>query len=369
MLGREPRGDERLVDAVARERVDEPGRVADEQARAAREPVARPPHRQAVPAHVVQAPSSERRARAQSRSQVLAQARPLALPAADADVRVVALREDPAVAARHGAELEDERAARSASAGALVRRRSPRARRRARCAAPSPSGARGRAVGAVGADRRPPTATRSRADAAATLSSELEPRPSTPSRNSAPAAAACSTRKASSRRRCVIRTSGASARALEASAVARAGSSKRSTRVLDHRLDGERAAAAPPAPSARRRTACRAGTAPCRRAARARPRARGGSAAVDPAGPAPTTSDVEALHPRSSAQGYNRAPQGVCPSGQRERAVNPSAQPTEVRILPAHRSMGETMFPPRAPCSLVVRTQACAAREPESRSA
>src|SRR3954447_11847407 len=27
-------------------------------------------------------------------------------------------------------------------------------------------------------------------------------------------------------------------------------------------------------------------------------------------------------------------PPGVCPSGQRERAVNPSAQPTEVRILP-----------------------------------
>ena len=27
-------------------------------------------------------------------------------------------------------------------------------------------------------------------------------------------------------------------------------------------------------------------------------------------------------------------PEGVCPSGQRERAVNPSAQPTEVRILP-----------------------------------
>src|SRR5213075_2346456 len=25
---------------------------------------------------------------------------------------------------------------------------------------------------------------------------------------------------------------------------------------------------------------------------------------------------------------------GVCPSGQRERAVNPSAMPTEVRILP-----------------------------------
>ena len=31
---------------------------------------------------------------------------------------------------------------------------------------------------------------------------------------------------------------------------------------------------------------------------------------------------------------YNALPPGVCPSGQRERAVNPSAQPTEVRILP-----------------------------------
>src|SRR5256714_1668357 len=31
---------------------------------------------------------------------------------------------------------------------------------------------------------------------------------------------------------------------------------------------------------------------------------------------------------------YNAPPPGVCPSGQRERAVNPSAQPTEVRILP-----------------------------------
>src|SRR5262249_34677104 len=31
---------------------------------------------------------------------------------------------------------------------------------------------------------------------------------------------------------------------------------------------------------------------------------------------------------------YNPPFLGVCPSGQRERAVNPSAQPTEVRILP-----------------------------------
>ena len=40
---------------------------------------------------------------------------------------------------------------------------------------------------------------------------------------------------------------------------------------------------------------------------------------------------------RSASQAWRlqcRALPGVCPSGQRERAVNPSAQPTEVRILP-----------------------------------
>src|SRR5205823_8040326 len=63
---------------------------------------------------------------------------------------------------------------------------------------------------------------------------------------------------------------------------------------------------------------------------RARARARR-YAVVEPAGPAPTT----ATSKRSTSQGYNGPPlQGVCPSGQRERAVNPSAQPTEVRILP-----------------------------------
>src|SRR4051794_5883969 len=39
---------------------------------------------------------------------------------------------------------------------------------------------------------------------------------------------------------------------------------------------------------------------------------------------------VEALHTGEATI----LPPGVCPSGQRERAVNPSAQPTEVRILP-----------------------------------
>jgi hypothetical protein len=35
---------------------------------------------------------------------------------------------------------------------------------------------------------------------------------------------------------------------------------------------------------------------------------------------------------------------GVCPSGQRERAVNPSAQPTEVRILPPPLKRGRQPF-------------------------
>src|SRR5207245_7273534 len=42
---------------------------------------------------------------------------------------------------------------------------------------------------------------------------------------------------------------------------------------------------------------------------------------------------------RSGPRDYNAAPPGVCPSGQRERAVNPSAQPTEVRILPPPLSL------------------------------
>jgi hypothetical protein len=54
----------------------------------------------------------------------------------------------------------------------------------------------------------------------------------------------------------------------------------------------------------------------------------------------PSTDDenVEALHPaivgRASSRGYNCAPPQGFPSGQRGRAVNPLAQPSEVRILP-----------------------------------
>ena len=54
----------------------------------------------------------------------------------------------------------------------------------------------------------------------------------------------------------------------------------------------------------------------------------------------PGTDDehVEALHPaivgRAASRGYNCAPPQGFPSGQRGRAVNPLAQPSEVRILP-----------------------------------
>src|SRR5437763_6017894 len=101
----EPGADERLVHPVARERVDESGRVADEQRPTLRRRSARTPKRQPVPAQALDLRLVDRVLSAEL-AQVLAQARPLALPAADADVDVVALREDPAVAAGDRAQLE-----------------------------------------------------------------------------------------------------------------------------------------------------------------------------------------------------------------------------------------------------------------------
>ncbi len=66
------------------------------------------------------------------------QAGPLPLPPTEPEVRVVALGEDPAVAARDDAELE-HRAAAVALAEPLVGRRSPRARRPTAWFPPSPS--------------------------------------------------------------------------------------------------------------------------------------------------------------------------------------------------------------------------------------
>jgi len=82
-----------------------------------------------------------------------AQPRPLALPAADAHVHVVALRKDPAVAAGDDPQLEDE-----ATVVALLRRGAVRdvalERDAVRVVAAEAERAGGDAVRAVGSDQR-----------------------------------------------------------------------------------------------------------------------------------------------------------------------------------------------------------------------
>ena len=107
-VGHEPGGEEGLVHAVARERVDEPGRVADHGGGAARETARRPAHRQAVAARAGRSGGIDAVLVAQP-AQVLAQAWPFALVAADSDVHVASLGKDPAVAPGHDAELEHHR--------------------------------------------------------------------------------------------------------------------------------------------------------------------------------------------------------------------------------------------------------------------
>ena len=110
----------------------------------------------------------------------VAQLRALALVAADADVHVVALREDPAVAAADDRELEHHRAARSAaSCGKFASSATP-------CddLAAQAERACGRAVAAVGADHdaRVRPLRRRRSSRSSRTSRTL-----TPSRTSAPA--------------------------------------------------------------------------------------------------------------------------------------------------------------------------------------
>ena len=105
----EPRGEERLVHPVAGERVDEPGRVADHGGAAAREPRAGHSHRQPVAARLLRRVRIDP-VRLAHPPQLGAQLRPLLPVPADADVDVVALREDPAVAAADDRDLEHHRA-------------------------------------------------------------------------------------------------------------------------------------------------------------------------------------------------------------------------------------------------------------------
>src|SRR5581483_541609 len=101
----EPGGDERLVHTVARERVDEAGGVADKERASSSGHRAGPAQGKPVSAQIGDGALWDPVCAAED-AQMPAQRRPLALPAADPDVDVVALGEDPAVAAGDRAELE-----------------------------------------------------------------------------------------------------------------------------------------------------------------------------------------------------------------------------------------------------------------------
>src|SRR5439155_18726476 len=104
------RREEGLVHAVAREGIDEPRRVAEHGGAAAREAARRATHRQPVAAQVACGLRVDAVLLAET-SEASAEVRRLALVAADADVDVIALREDPAVAAVNDADRDDHRAA------------------------------------------------------------------------------------------------------------------------------------------------------------------------------------------------------------------------------------------------------------------
>ena len=138
-------GDERLVDPVARERVDEPGGVADEEDGAARG-IRRAADRQPPTVQVGQLRVVDAVLGAEP-TQVRAQPRAFRRPAADAVVRVPCLREDPAVAARDDPELD-----RGAPGLAVGQRPVPLERDPVEDAAAEARVARDPPVDAVGAD-------------------------------------------------------------------------------------------------------------------------------------------------------------------------------------------------------------------------
>ena len=252
---------------------------------------------------------------------MLADPRPFVLPRAHADVDVVALRKHPAVAAGNVRQLDDRASRVAVAFDDAVARRFPRARRRGRCRrrarAPSRSCRSRRPL----RRRRPPPSARRRRGSR---------------RRSSPAPLA--------------HLHPALARRVEQERV-----EAPALRHPDHRAR---------APAARRRrrsgTAARRGRPAPRRPATGRPDSAASARVVMPAAarlvarerrlvdeqhrappsarrmrrrrPRRAAADdehVEALHEREATM---RALPGVCPSGQRERAVNPSAQPTEVRI-------------------------------------
>ena len=314
-LGREPRRDEALVHAVAGGRVDQACGVADEKRAVGRDRRAGPAHREAVAAQVGEVVGREavgaRRARRGARASAA-----LGLPPSHTDVDVVALCEHPAVAAGNVAELDDGAALVALAVDdavrdvALVCDPLDEGRR-------DPERARGRPVRAVRGD-----------DDVGEARGRFRRRVVS-SRTSTPASRAASSRSASRRRRCVIRITG---RARGARPRRRSGSGARPGRPPPRRPasgrpgTGRRLASSVPPPQGLSRGKRARSTSSDASPARAR-----WIAVAEPAGPPPTTTASKRF---ITWRLQSRLTTGVCPSGQRERAVNPSAQPTEVRILP-----------------------------------
>ena len=102
---RQPRAQHRLVDPVAGDRVDEACGVADEREASTGGRRTGTPERKPVPADVGELPFGDPVLAAQPRK-VGSKLRSLRVPPSHADVDVVGLGEDPAVAARNHAELD-----------------------------------------------------------------------------------------------------------------------------------------------------------------------------------------------------------------------------------------------------------------------
>ena len=104
-IGSQPRGHEGFVDPVSRERVDEPCRVADQQDSPSCGRGSESAHRESVPAHVRECTRVDAVLAGQL-VEVRAQPRSFVEPAPDPQIRMVALRENPAVASGDDAELD-----------------------------------------------------------------------------------------------------------------------------------------------------------------------------------------------------------------------------------------------------------------------
>src|SRR3954468_7907212 len=102
---REPRRDEALVHPVARDRIDQPGGVADEERALTCDSNAGAAQRQTMPAQRGKLRGLEPVCLAEA-PEVRAEIGACLLPAADADVRMLGLREDPAVPARDVGQLD-----------------------------------------------------------------------------------------------------------------------------------------------------------------------------------------------------------------------------------------------------------------------